>query len=62
MARRESFLTIEESPSGGDELQEDIVVADVGSEHNQAELLRLQDQDAVLQRNSGVLVREARSR
>jgi len=43
-----SFLTIEERASSGDELKEDIVVADIGSKHNQAELLRLQEQHAVL--------------
>jgi hypothetical protein len=45
-----SFLAIEQRPPYRDELEQDIVVADICSQHHQPELLRLQEQHAVLKR------------
>jgi hypothetical protein len=45
-----SFLAIEQRPPHRDELKQDVVVADIGGQHRQAELLRLQEQHAVMER------------
>lgn len=45
-----SSRPIEQHASAGNELEQDIVVADIGGQNDQAQLLRLQIQDAVLQR------------
>ena len=49
-ARLRSLLTIEKRPAAGDELEQDILVADIRRQDDQAELLRLQKQHTVLQR------------
>jgi hypothetical protein len=45
-----SVAAVEQCPSRGDELEQDIVVADICGQRDQAELLRLQEQHAILQR------------
>ena|ERR1700677_3092992 len=44
------FRTIEQRTSGWNKLEQNIIVADVRSQDNQAELLRLKEQHAVLER------------
>src|SRR5216684_3662882 len=45
-----SFRTIEQHASCWNELEQNIIVADIRSQDNQAELLRLKEQHAVLER------------
>jgi hypothetical protein len=45
-----SFQTIEQHASGWNELEQNVIVADIRSQDNQAELLRLKEQHAILER------------
>jgi hypothetical protein len=44
-----SFGAVEQDPSGGDELEQGIVVDDIRGQHDQAKPLRLQEQHTVLE-------------
>jgi len=48
--RRRSFRTVEQRASGRNELEQNIVVVDIRSQNNEAKLLRLKEQHAVLER------------